>query len=580
MAIFNTNLVQITGLTGDGAWHLKDLSGAPWSLPATASGVMLIIRNTDASTQTYGFRKPGSADSRTGTIVSKAQYTAFVGLNANREISYYLSDSDVQVWLAGYFELDAVFFDNGIQQSIVQSGQWNIIDLSAVVPVSAKFVILEVIDISESTNEFGAQPGGGGPNDIRNPIKYHLWAIVSLDASRQYDLYGNSGSHQVFLMGYVTGGSQKQNVTPDITPAGSDSFEDIDLTSNTPPPRVTGAIVLLDWYLRDEHAEKRYAIRKNGSTDDWTTNTELRGLVYYPVGIDGGDIFEIKIDDVTVHQEMWLMGFLADPLMAAPLEATTSMIAGINASKVMAPLEAIASMEANVIVEQTLILSMSPPELLMTGSVEPYDFNPPYDVVGSLSLELIPPSLSMSGFVLAQGTLVLAMPLPSLVMSGDQSFVPKYIKGIAMNMTHYAVSEYVGYDFNSLTYFNGKFIGGNERGIFSFGDDKDDKDDGLNINMRMKMPVLDAYESIIKKARDAWLTCRTDGKMILVVQLGEDQFYDDFFEPTDTALQYRWKFPKGFKERFIAFELRNVDGSDCDINNLRFTTDAVPGRRK
>lgn len=215
-----------------------------------------------------------------------------------------------------------------------------------------------------------------------------------------------------------------------------------------------------------------------------------------------------------------------------------------------------------------LNLSLRPPKISMHGLA---------GFVGSLSLQLKLPRLLMTGFIEARGNLILTMPVPYLAMTGDQFFAARYFKGIVMNMSHFAVTDYIGYDFNSLAYFNGKFFGGGSNGIFVLGGKNDD---GQKINARAKMPVLDSYQEILKKARDAWLTCRTDGQIMLVIQIGDKDYYDDIFEATGKAQEYRCKLPKGIDERFLAFELRNVDGSDFDHNNLRFTTDAVTTRRK
>jgi len=236
-----------------------------------------------------------------------------------------------------------------------------------------------------------------------------------------------------------------------------------------------------------------------------------------------------------------------------------------------------------------LVLTLRPPSLLMTGRESEIgnlilSLRPPRlsmhglaGIVGSLSLQLKPPRLLMSGFIEARGNLVLTMPVPYLAMTGDQFFAARYFKGLVMNMSHFAVTDYIGYDFNSLAYFNGKFLGGGQGGIFVLGGNNDN---GTKINARAKMPMLDSYQDIVKKARDAWLTCRTDGQMMFVIQLGEDDYYDDIFEPTGRAYEYRGKLPKGIDERFLAFEIRNVDGSDFDNNNLRLTADAVQGRKR
>jgi len=247
----------------------------------------------------------------------------------------------------------------------------------------------------------------------------------------------------------------------------------------------------------------------------------------------------------------------------------------INIEIASPPLQVTTSISATVVVTNALILTMPMPVLQMTGQAQPYDFDDLSEIHGSLSLQLNPPSLLMTGFIEARGSLLLSMPLPTLIMTGDQFFAARYIKGLVMNMSHFAVTDYIGYDFNSMAYFNRKFLGGNNQGIFSFGGNKDN---GLNINARAKMPILDSFQDVIKKARDAWLTCRTDGQMMLVVHFEEGDPYEDIFEETGRALELRGKLPKGIKERFMAFEIRNVDGSDFDNNNLRFTTDTI--RRK
>lgn len=197
-------------------------------------------------------------------------------------------------------------------------------------------------------------------------------------------------------------------------------------------------------------------------------------------------------------------------------------------------------------------------------------------VVGSLSLELPVPKMALTGFLNTVGNLSMTLTPPSIYMVGDQ-VLNQIFKGFVMNTTHFAVSDYLDYAFNSFAYFNGEFLGANQNGIFKLGENG--KDDGQPINARVGMPVLDAYAGILKKARDVWLTCRTDGQLMLVVQLGEHDYYTDVFTRTDEkAHEDRAKLPKGFKERFLAFEIKNVDGADFDIDGLRLTVDQLRRR--
>ena len=235
----------------------------------------------------------------------------------------------------------------------------------------------------------------------------------------------------------------------------------------------------------------------------------------------------------------------------------------------------------------SLVMSLPPPSILLTGRQHGLGsfrltlpaptmfFRGTSGVVGSLLLQLPAPKMALSGFINTVGRLLMILPPPSIYMVGDQTLV-KIFKGFAMNTSLYAVTDYTDCPFNSLARFNGEVLGGGENGISKL-DGK--TDNGNPINARIGMPMIDIFTTLVKRARDAWLSCRTDGQLMLVLEINEHDPYFDVFTRTDTKIhEDRAKLPKGIKDRFISFEIRNVDGSDFDIDGLRLTVDNIRRR--
>lgn len=169
--------------------------------------------------------------------------------------------------------------------------------------------------------------------------------------------------------------------------------------------------------------------------------------------------------------------------------------------------------------------------------------------------------------------------LPPLRFSGygDVSHIQKLYRGVVMNASHFGITEYHNYPFNSLAYFNGVFLGANGNGIHRL-DGKNDN--GVYIHSRVRAKTEDVWEEFKKKPREVWLTGRSDGHLMLVLVLDEKDAYEDRFEVVDPKIhEQRVKLPKGIKNRFMAFEIQNVSGSDFSIDQLRIMGDKILRRR-
>lgn len=148
-------------------------------------------------------------------------------------------------------------------------------------------------------------------------------------------------------------------------------------------------------------------------------------------------------------------------------------------------------------------------------------------------------------------------------------------KAVVMNILNYAVSEYKNYNFNSLVYFNGVFLGINEEGIYPL-DGNDDL--GEPIQARIKSGVVDlGGKGAITIPREAWLSYRSDDSMQLDIKVDEVMDLPSmFFSKVSRAItECRTKLGRGIKGRFFTWDLKNVGGSDFSLESLRILGDVI-----
>jgi hypothetical protein len=144
-------------------------------------------------------------------------------------------------------------------------------------------------------------------------------------------------------------------------------------------------------------------------------------------------------------------------------------------------------------------------------------------------------------------------------------------KAVVMNVSHGGVSEYPNFPFNSFGYFNGIYFGANSSGIFRL---DAASDSGTFINAEVRIPLQDLRIPHPKHLREAWLTFRSDGDIALVIQVEEDTVWTNTVTFLKKKLhEQRAKIARGLSGRFIAAGIRNIDGSDFDLDTMRVVVD-------
>ncbi len=142
-----------------------------------------------------------------------------------------------------------------------------------------------------------------------------------------------------------------------------------------------------------------------------------------------------------------------------------------------------------------------------------------------------------------------------------------------MNASNFAVTEYGQYPISSLGYMNDHYYGTLSDGIYLL-EGKDDN--GTEIVGEIETGLIDLGMGYLKRLREAWFVFRSDGTVILRVRVDEqDSYEEELAYLHDRIREGRVKIAKGLKKRFAALGLKNVRGSDFDLDSIRVIVDPI-----
>jgi hypothetical protein len=169
---------------------------------------------------------------------------------------------------------------------------------------------------------------------------------------------------------------------------------------------------------------------------------------------------------------------------------------------------------------------------------------------------------------------------PWLEIRGLRAFVP-FRKGFALNLSHFGVTEYENYPFNSFCdyHLSGVYLGASEDGIFLL-DGEDDA--GVKINSVVQGGTEDLWKQIVRRLREGWVVKR--GGPISIQLILDEGKMDPITRIMNTNGNFsgeeRVKFPRGLKNRFVSFVIRNLGGADFSLESLRIFCDEIKRRQR
>jgi hypothetical protein len=145
---------------------------------------------------------------------------------------------------------------------------------------------------------------------------------------------------------------------------------------------------------------------------------------------------------------------------------------------------------------------------------------------------------------------------------------------MVMNLKNRALTLYDNYDFNSLCRFKDKHFGATKTGIYDL--DTGTTDNGTLIDWNFRTGYLDLEQKNKKKLKQAWLSYKSDGDLILtVIQPNGDEYEYSLQGIDSTENGLRVKFGKGIRSKYVALDIKNVDGSTITLDTLKLHLDKL-----
>lgn len=142
--------------------------------------------------------------------------------------------------------------------------------------------------------------------------------------------------------------------------------------------------------------------------------------------------------------------------------------------------------------------------------------------------------------------------------------------GLCLQLERMAVSQYANYNFNSMTKFNGQYLGANENGIFRL--DNGDLDGTSKIPAFFELLTSDWGIENQKRIRTIYVGYETNGQLVLKVKDDDNNEREYILEPNhlDNS-QHGAKLPgdRGGKGRYWMIRVDNMNGADFSIDNIR-----------
>jgi hypothetical protein len=200
-------------------------------------------------------------------------------------------------------------FITPVDVSTATTGSYVDVDVSAYVSSNATAAII-YITTSNNALSYYVRKNGSTDDLASGSSQYHQWAIVGLDSSKIFEQKISGVAVDMFLVGYFESECTMFTNATDKSTGTTGSYVDVDISSNTGADTAIVATGLI--FQGNTNTNKRGAVRKNGSTDDFygtsTTTTFTARSAFFTVAVDASEIFEQKIGSTSV--DLYLTGYL------------------------------------------------------------------------------------------------------------------------------------------------------------------------------------------------------------------------------------------------------------------------------
>ena len=136
---------------------------------------------------------------------------------------------------------------------------------------------------------------------------------------------------------------------------------------------------------------------------------------------------------------------------------------------------------------------------------------------------------------------------------------------MAMNIVNNASSTYEGFDMNSMTLWNGKYIAASENGIYIM---DGNTDDGLPINASLTLGTTDYGTTYRKTISYVYVGAESEADATLAVKVDDGELYSYNLPASERLGTRRAVLGKGLRSRYWQLTVLNNDGADIEIDKI------------
>lgn len=155
---------------------------------------------------------------------------------------------------------------------------------------------------------------------------------------------------------------------------------------------------------------------------------------------------------------------------------------------------------------------------------------------------------------------------------------------VVINTITKAVSNFTNYDFNSMSFFAGKYIGADDTGIYEMdGVDDDTLTTPVDITASIRTGDFDLHEGNQPRTLEDVNLFGVFGSDITLIFRGNIDTLRQFTIPTfgqTTETTLRQKFGRGLKDRVFSLEIQNTDGGALELQQAAIDAEPVYRQKK
>jgi hypothetical protein len=222
-------------------------------------------------------------------------------------------------------------------------------------------------------------------------------------------------------------------------------------------------------------------------------------------------------------------------------------------------------------VDETGVLSVTLPMPLFAGTGAE-------GAKGTLVVTLPSLRLDSTGLLSIEGTLNIDIPMLGISLELAPHLTTQTYLALAVNIKNSGLTEFDNYNFNSMCHFQGKNLGANGTAIYDL--DLGDTDDNTIISWNFRLGYLDLEQTKKKKIKQAWVSYVSNGDLLVTVLYPDGTAYEYSligYDENDEGV--RVKFGKGIRSKYVAIDVKSVDGSNIKLDVIKLHFDEVgPGR--